>query len=293
MATPPRAAPTCRCRRPKRRSRPPVRGRRRRIRAPGSGQCAAIERQSGAGRHDCNPGPETRRGHHQRRRPVQGVFGWRQYGRRLPALGILGPRDPGSRRCARDLDPAACRSARDASAAHYAPGAGARSATTVAAVENIRRMVQQDPALLDQVMRTVPSYDNAAGKLRGFRAYPGRNRQIFSKLGLRAGDLVTAINGTPLDDPQRSQEVFNTIQILGPRDRDHRARRPETGHHFEHRPGGGAGDQDLEGESNGAAGAGRRPAESRAAAQRRQRAPIPSTIIRANSRNAGLHDEYP
>ena len=83
---------------------------------------------------------------------------------------------------------------------------------TVAAVENIRRMVQQDPGLLDQVMRVVPSYDSAAGKLRGFRAYPGRNRQIFNKLGLRAGDLVTAINGTPLDDPQRGQEVFNTIQ---------------------------------------------------------------------------------
>ncbi len=83
---------------------------------------------------------------------------------------------------------------------------------TVAAVENIRRLVQQDPGLLDQVMRTVPSYDSAAGKLRGFRAYPGRNRQIFSKLGLKPGDLVTAINGTALDDPQRSQEVFNTIQ---------------------------------------------------------------------------------
>jgi general secretion pathway protein C len=83
---------------------------------------------------------------------------------------------------------------------------------TVAAVENIRRMVQQDPGLLDQVMRTVPSYDNAAGRLRGFRAYPGRNRQIFNKLGLKPGDLVTAINGTPLDDPQRSQDVFNTIQ---------------------------------------------------------------------------------
>jgi general secretion pathway protein C len=89
------------------------------------------------------------------------------------------------------------------------PGADPR---TVAAVDNIRRMVQQDPGILDQVMRTVASYDNVAGKLRGFRAYPGRNRQIFSKLGLKAGDLVTAINGTPLDDPQRSQEVFNTIQ---------------------------------------------------------------------------------
>jgi general secretion pathway protein C len=83
---------------------------------------------------------------------------------------------------------------------------------TVAAVNNIRRMVQQDPGILDQVMRTVPSYDSAAGKLRGFRAYPGRNRQIFNRLGLKPGDLVTAINGTPLDDPQHSQEVFNTIQ---------------------------------------------------------------------------------
>jgi len=83
---------------------------------------------------------------------------------------------------------------------------------TVAAVENIRRMVQQDPGILDQVMRVVPSYDSAAGKLRGFRAYPGRNRQIFSRLGLKAGDLVTAINGNVLDDPQHSQDVFNTIQ---------------------------------------------------------------------------------
>ena len=80
------------------------------------------------------------------------------------------------------------------------------------AVENITRLVQQDPGLLDQVMRTVPSYDNAAGKLRGFRAYPGRNRAIFNELGLKPGDLVTAINGQPLDDPQHSQEVFNTIQ---------------------------------------------------------------------------------
>jgi general secretion pathway protein C len=83
---------------------------------------------------------------------------------------------------------------------------------TVAAVDTIRRMVQQDPGILDQVMRTVASYDNAAGKLRGFRAYPGKNRAIFSKLGLKPGDLVTAINGTVLDDPQHSQDVFNTIQ---------------------------------------------------------------------------------
>jgi general secretion pathway protein C len=92
------------------------------------------------------------------------------------------------------------------------PRRGAVEPRSSEAVENIRRLVQQDPGLLDQVMRTVPSYDNSAGKLRGFRAYPGRNRTIFNKLGLRPGDLVTAINGQPLDDPQHSQEVFNTIQ---------------------------------------------------------------------------------
>jgi general secretion pathway protein C len=101
-----------------------------------------------------------------------------------------------------------------AGATAYTPPAAYRQADprTAAAVDNIKRMVQQDPSILDQVMRTVPSYDNAAGKLRGFRAYPGRNRAIFARLGLKSGDLVTAINGTSLDDPQRSQEVLNTIQ---------------------------------------------------------------------------------
>ncbi len=80
------------------------------------------------------------------------------------------------------------------------------------AVENLRRMVQQDPNILSQVMRAVPSYDGAAGKLRGFRIYPGRNRTAFNNLGLRPGDLVTAINGTTLDDPQRGQEIMNTIE---------------------------------------------------------------------------------
>ncbi len=79
-------------------------------------------------------------------------------------------------------------------------------------LENVRRMVQADPGLLNEVMRAVPSFDNKANKLRGFRLYPGRNRAAFSSLGLRPGDLVTAINGTALDDPQHGQEIFNTIQ---------------------------------------------------------------------------------
>jgi C-terminal processing protease CtpA/Prc len=43
------------------------------------------------------------------------------------------------------------------------------------------------------------------------RVYAGANRQAFNRLGLREGDLVTAINGTLLEDRTRAEEVFNSL----------------------------------------------------------------------------------
>jgi general secretion pathway protein C len=73
----------------------------------------------------------------------------------------------------------------------------------------MRRLVNDDPGVIGQVMRPQPVF--AGGKMRGFRVYPGSNRQAFARIGLRAGDLVTAINGTPLDDKDRAQEIFSTL----------------------------------------------------------------------------------
>lgn len=78
-----------------------------------------------------------------------------------------------------------------------------------AVVERMRQMVNNDPGLIGSLMR--PQAVFAGGKMRGFRVYPGTNRQAFARLGLRPGDLVTAINGTPLDDKDRAQEIFNTL----------------------------------------------------------------------------------
>ena len=78
-----------------------------------------------------------------------------------------------------------------------------------AAIERMRRRVSDDPTIIGQVMRPQPVF--AGGKMRGFRVYPGANRQAFARIGLRAGDLVTAINGTPLDDKDRAQEIFATL----------------------------------------------------------------------------------
>ena len=75
--------------------------------------------------------------------------------------------------------------------------------------DNLRRMAETNPAAFSEIVRPQPVFAN--GVQRGYRVYPGRNRQHFAKLGLQPGDLVLSINGTPLDDPQRGMEIFNTM----------------------------------------------------------------------------------
>jgi general secretion pathway protein C len=77
-------------------------------------------------------------------------------------------------------------------------------------VERMRRMISEQPGLIGDVIRPQPVMDH--GRLNGFRVYPGRNRAAFSTLGLRPGDQVTAINGTPLDDRDRSEQILRTLQ---------------------------------------------------------------------------------
>ena len=50
------------------------------------------------------------------------------------------------------------------------------------------------------LVRVQPVFNQ--GKLTGYRIFPGGNHgsSAFTQLGLRAGDLILAVNGTPLDD---------------------------------------------------------------------------------------------
>jgi general secretion pathway protein C len=79
----------------------------------------------------------------------------------------------------------------------------------LAAVNRVQRLVQENPGLVGDIIR--PQAVLADGRQRGYRVYPGPNVQAFNKLGLRPGDMVTAINGTALDDPQRGGEIFGTL----------------------------------------------------------------------------------
>jgi general secretion pathway protein C len=90
-----------------------------------------------------------------------------------------------------------------------APPSTAALQTQTPVLDRMRKLITDDPGLMADIMRPQPVF--AQGKQKGYRVYPGRNRQAFTRLGLRPGDLVMAINGTPLDDPARGQEIFRTL----------------------------------------------------------------------------------
>jgi len=80
---------------------------------------------------------------------------------------------------------------------------------TSAARTNVQELLNQNAATLTEIIRPQPFMPN--GQLKGYRVFPGRNRQQFIALGLRPGDLVTEINGVALNNPAQGMEVFRSL----------------------------------------------------------------------------------
>ncbi len=83
-------------------------------------------------------------------------------------------------------------------------------AASAGTADRVRQLIQQDPNALSNLLRWQQVL-NREGKMAGVRVYPERNPGAFAKLGLRPGDLITAVNGTPLDDPSRGDEILRSL----------------------------------------------------------------------------------
>lgn len=99
-------------------------------------------------------------------------------------------------------------------AASAGPGQRAARLPPVAATDgsladSVRQLLVQNPSAGAELLRPQPVF--AGGSLRGYRVYPGRNRAQFSGLGLQPGDLVLAVNGAALDDPNRGLEILRGV----------------------------------------------------------------------------------
>jgi general secretion pathway protein C len=84
------------------------------------------------------------------------------------------------------------------------PAAARRAAT-----RSVQDVVGQNPAGITEIIRPQPYMPS--GELKGYRVYPGRNREQFVALGLQPGDLVTEINGMALNNPAQAMEIFRSM----------------------------------------------------------------------------------
>lgn len=49
------------------------------------------------------------------------------------------------------------------------------------------------------------------GQLVGYRLRPGKDRSLLRRFGLRSGDIVTSVNGVPMNNPVKALEVLRDL----------------------------------------------------------------------------------
>lgn len=78
-----------------------------------------------------------------------------------------------------------------------------------ATLSDVRNEILEKPSRITEYVRLQPEKRN--GNLVGYRVFPGRDRTLFQRLGLRPGELVTQVNGTSLNDPQQAMQSLSNL----------------------------------------------------------------------------------
>jgi general secretion pathway protein C len=80
--------------------------------------------------------------------------------------------------------------------------------------DNLGRVVDKEPGLINRIMRTIDTHDNT-GKMRGFLIYPVASGAPLKTLGLVPGDLITSIDGVSLDDLDKGRDALKSLEKSG------------------------------------------------------------------------------
>ncbi len=68
----------------------------------------------------------------------------------------------------------------------------------------------QIPKTISDVVRF--SVHREDGQMVGYKVRPGRDRTLFEQVGLKAGDIVTNVNGRQMNDPKQLREVYQELK---------------------------------------------------------------------------------
>jgi general secretion pathway protein C len=74
---------------------------------------------------------------------------------------------------------------------------------------SLREVISANASRITDIIRAVPHAEG--DQMIGYRVTPTRNREAFAALGLEPGDVLTEVNGTALNDPASSLQVFESL----------------------------------------------------------------------------------
>jgi general secretion pathway protein C len=87
---------------------------------------------------------------------------------------------------------------------------GRTSSVNSTALRGFRDQFTKEPMKIFEHVRFVPVRSREG--LKGYRVLPQKNRELYNKLGIRPSDLVTAVNGVPLNNTQEAMKLMQTLQ---------------------------------------------------------------------------------
>lgn len=80
----------------------------------------------------------------------------------------------------------------------------------VESLADVRKEMLSEPMKFFDYVRASPQYRN--GQLYGYRVMPGKDPELFERMGLKANDVAVEINGTALNDMQQAMMVMNELR---------------------------------------------------------------------------------
>jgi general secretion pathway protein C len=84
--------------------------------------------------------------------------------------------------------------------------------TLTRALNGYKSELIKNPMSLSDLVRMSPSMKK--GKTVGYRISPGKNKQLFTQLGLRRNDVITSVNGISLSDPKNAMQLFSDMKNM-------------------------------------------------------------------------------
>jgi type II secretion system protein C len=77
----------------------------------------------------------------------------------------------------------------------------------------LRPVLAQGPGAFLQRLTLDDHAVFAAGKFHGFRVARLDDQELFKGVDLKAGDVITRINGFPIEHPEEALQAFNSLEV--------------------------------------------------------------------------------